>query len=126
MASVGGLGPRAPSASDRIVERGEIPPRQAAYRAEAGQRATLGDIRAAERSSADRVRASRADDDRAASLRVDARRAERVTRREEAEPAVATAAEDLRSRMKDEAVRDADAMTQAATQRALRDYLRAG
>jgi len=126
MASVGGLGPRTPSSSERIVERGEIPARQATSRAEEGQRATLGDIRAAERSSADRVRASRADDDRAASLRVDARRAERVTRRDEAAPSVATAAEDLRSRMKDEAVRDADAMTQAATQRALRDYLRAG
>ena len=126
MASVGGLGPRAPSLSDRIGERGEIPARRAASRAEAGQRATLGDIRAAERSSADRVRDQRLNDDRAASLRVDARRAERVTQRDEAEPMVATAAEDLRSRMKDEAVREADAMTQAATQRALRDYLRAG
>ena len=126
MASVGGLGPRAPSASDRIAERGDIPARQAASRAEAGQRATLGDIRAAERSSADRVRAQRSDDDRAASVRVDSRRAERVTQGDEATPTVATAAEDLRSRIRDELLRTADAMTEAATQRALRDYLRAG
>jgi len=44
----------------------------------------------------------------------------------EAKPAVATAAEDLRTRMADESRRTADAMTEAAAQRALREYSRAG
>ena len=99
---------------------------QTASQAAPGQRASLGEMRAAERLSEGRVRVQRSDDDRVASLRVDSRRAERVARRDEAEPAVATAAEDLRSRLKDESVRSADVMTEAATQRALRDYLRAG
>jgi hypothetical protein len=44
----------------------------------------------------------------------------------EARPAVATAAEDLRTRMADDSRRAADAMTEAAAQRALREYSRAG
>lgn len=44
----------------------------------------------------------------------------------EARPAVATAAEDLRTRMADDARRTADAMTEAAAQRALREYSRVG
>ncbi len=99
---------------------------QTASQVEPGQRSSVGEMRAAERPLGDRARAQRSDDDRTASIRVDSRRAERVARRDEAAPAVATAAEDLRSRLKDESVRTADVMTEAATQRALRDYLRAG
>ena len=50
----------------------------------------------------------------------------RIEPRGAARPAVATAAEDLRTRMTDESRRSAGAMTEAATQRALREYSRAG
>ena len=133
----GGLSPSTASTRNRFdaqrdqlsgsaLQPREIVARQTAPRAEFGQRSSIDDARAAERSSGDRVRAQRSDDDRMASVRVDSRRAERVSRRDEAAPAMATAAEDLRSRLKDESVRSADVMTEAATQRALRDYLRAG
>lgn len=75
---------------------------------------------------ADRSRAQRADGERLSMERADSIRAARVARREIAPPAVATAAEDLRSRMKVESVRAADTMTDVATQRALRDYASAG
>lgn len=126
MVSVGGVGagPRASSASDSTFDRGRLGDtmrerlEQMAFAEQAK--------RTAERSSGERVRTQRSDDDRLASMQVDSRRAERAARRDEAAPAVATAAEDLRSRLKDESVRTADFMTEAATQRALRDYLRAG
>jgi len=133
----GGLSPSTASARNRFdaqrdqltgsaLQPREIVARQTPPRAELGQRSSIDDARAVERSSGDRVRAQRSDDDRMAAVRVDSRRTERVSRRDEAAPAMATAAEDLRSRLKDESVRSADVMTEAATQRALRDYLRAG
>ena len=62
----------------------------------------------------------------AGGIRGESRLTDRRFDTREARPAVATAAEDLRTRMADESRRSAGAMTEAATQRALREYSRAG
>lgn len=74
----------------------------------------------------ERTQSRRADEAGAVSVRNDSARAERNARRDALPPAMATAAEDLRSRMANEASRAADTMTEAATQRALREYANAG
>lgn len=117
-----GLSPSSAAWQDRVqtmrreMTGAEQPAASRASRQEAAQSAR----------GAERTQSRRADEAGAVSVRNDSIRAERTVRRDALPPATATAAEDLRSRMANEAARAADTMTEAATQRALREYANAG
>lgn len=117
-----GLSPSSAAWQDRVqsmrreMTGAEQPAASRASRQEAAQSAR----------GAERTQSRRADEAGAVSARSDSIRAERTARRDALPPAMATAAEDLRSRMANEAARTADTMTEAAAQRALREYANAG